>query len=118
MSPDETKTEVAIARIEEALKGIRTQIDFSERSSAQLVRLVDDRFSARFDTLERRLDEMDRARDHTRHELMARLDDHGNRLDALEDWRTGLTGRFIGAGVVVGFISSAAGAALLKLFNV
>ena len=78
---DENGSEVAIARIEATLAGIKNQIDYSERSSAQLVKLVDERFSARFDTLERRLDSMDASRETARVEQARQFEEIERRLE-------------------------------------
>jgi hypothetical protein len=78
---DDHQGDVAIARIEATLAGIKNQIDYSERSSAQLVKLVDERFSARFDSLERRLDTMDASRETARVEQARAFDDMEKRIE-------------------------------------
>lgn len=77
---EENSSEVAIARIEATLKAITNQIDYSERSSAQLVKLVDERFSARFDHLERRLESMDASRETARVEQARQFDEVDRRI--------------------------------------
>lgn len=78
---EDNGSEVAIARIEATLAGIKNQIDYSERSSAQLVKLVDERFSARFDQLERRLDTMDASRETARVEQARQFEEIERRVE-------------------------------------
>lgn len=78
---DDHQGDVAIARIEATLAGIKNQIDYSERSSAQLVKLVDERFTARFDSLERRLDTMDASRETARVEQAKQFDEMEKRIE-------------------------------------
>lgn len=108
---------VAIARIEATLKAIKNQIDYSERASAQLVKMIDERFSSRFDEITRRLDEQDRIRDSARTEAQAALAALGVRVTALETWKTGFTGRLIGIAIGIGVASGGAAGIVLKLLG-
>lgn len=98
---------VAIARIEAHLAAIKNQIDYSERSSAQLVRMVDERFSARFDSLEKRLDEMDAARQRARNEESKLRDEFESRLSAVEKFNTRLVGIAVGVSLATGGATAA-----------
>ena len=80
--------EVAIARMEARLDGIKLQIDQQDRNQQQLVRLFDERMVARFDSIDKRLDAMDRARDESRMEATKLREVTEARLHELEEKAT------------------------------
>lgn len=57
---------VVAARLEAQLEAIKNQIDHGERTSQQIARLADERLTARFDSIDRRLTDMDSARERAR----------------------------------------------------
>ena len=75
---------VAIARLEALLTGVKTQIDQQDRNQQQLVRLFDERVSARFDSVDKRLDAMDKAREESRAETTKLREVTEERLKELE----------------------------------
>lgn len=75
---------VSIARLEAVLQGIKTQIDQQDRNQQQLVRLFDERVSARFDSVDQRLTAMDRAREESRNETARLREVTEERLKELE----------------------------------
>lgn len=101
---------VVAARIEANLNAVKSQLDYSERSSAQLVKMVDERFSARFDALDRRLGDMERSRDTSSAAFDRRFDEIDNRLTVLERFNT----RIIGIAVGVSFGTGGVMVAILK----
>jgi hypothetical protein len=106
-------TAVAIARIEATLVSIKNQIDYSERSSAQLVRMVDERFTSRFDVIDRRMNEMDTSRERARLDDVAARREYEKRLGAVERFNTRLvgicTGLAIGTSGITALIVKAVG---------
>lgn len=100
------ESEVAIARIEATLITIKNQIDYSERTAAQMVNMVKESVNSRFDSIDRRLDEMDRTRQ------QARLDDGKwkdaveRRLSTLEKFNVRLIGICIGVSVATGGVTA------------
>lgn len=122
-------TAVTLARLEANLEGIKNQIDHSERTSQQFAKLVEERFTIRFDGLDRRLSEIDAARErarkddmHAREALQLKqtalelrvtalekfdLTAVERDVEALKDFKTKLVGICIGASTAAGGITAA-----------
>lgn len=118
---DAADSKVAIARIEATLTAIKNQIDYSERASAQLVKMVDERVTsrfdgvgARFDVLERRLNEMDSSRERARHDDLDWRSKVESRIGALENFNSRILGIAFGVAIGTGATMTAA----LKAFHV
>lgn len=139
MTPEDSA--VSVARLEARLDGIKLQIDQQDRNQQQLVRLFDERMVARFDSIDKRLDAMDRARDESRaettklrevtegrlkeleatatakveataKELHDRIEVESKRSDALENFNARLIGVALGASVLSGGVFAAVSKAL------
>jgi hypothetical protein len=106
VSPDDHQNEVAIARIEASLLTIKNQIDYSERSAAQMVGMVKESVNNRFDAIDRRLDEMDRSRQSARLEDTKWKDSVERRLTLLEKFNVRLIGICIGVSVATGGVTA------------
>ena len=129
-------TAIAVARLEAHLSGIKLQIDQQDRNQQQLVRLFDERMVARFDSIDKRLDAMDRARDESRAEttklrevtearlheleekadrkveetaqkLAARIDTVESRAATLENFKAQLIGVAVAASALTGVVTFA-----------
>lgn len=127
---------VSIARLEATLEGIKNQIDHGERTSQQIARLAEERFTARFDSLDRRLSDMDAARERARKEeaharealelkqtaielrvtALERFDiaandkrhnDVDSRVTAVENWKSKVVGICIGVSLATGGVTAA-----------
>lgn len=85
MTDDVNTLAIAIARVEATLSGVVKQIDHQDRNSQQLVKLFEERITSRFDTIEKRLDGMERSRDEARREAQRERDAVEARFRELED---------------------------------
>lgn len=116
------EAQVAIARIDATLIAIKQQQDHAGRTVEQLVRLVEERLTgrfdalgARFDNLERRLDEMESARRQARVDHLADVKALDLRLDQVEKWQEKMTNRAVGIAIGISLGSGALGALLVTV---
>ena len=107
----------AIARIDATLMAMLRQLDYSERNAAQMVRLAEEKLTFRFDTIDKRLEQMEKAAEVVRVALekkdaeidqrMATVEDHfSNRLTKVEQFNARLVGFGFGVSVVTGGITA------------
>lgn len=66
MTPATDDVAVAIARLEAKFDGIKTQIDQADRNHQQVAKLTEERWEQRFNSIDRRLSDMDVARERAR----------------------------------------------------
>lgn len=85
MTDDMNVLAVAIARLEATLSGVVKQIDHQDRNSQQLVKLFEERITSRFDTIEKRLDGMERSRDDARRDAQRERDAVEARFREIEE---------------------------------
>lgn len=75
----------AIARIDATMTAMLRQLDYSERNAAQMVRLAEEKLTFRFDTIDKRLEQMEKAAEIVRLSLEKKDAEIDKRLSARDD---------------------------------